>query len=221
MPDQLTVETINIDALLRAMAEAPDLAATYLKQEMGRSANRVRRRFIAQRMSGPPGITGGAWRRQKWHVRTKAEGRELVDLAALVDISRFLAIHETGGVITAHNKGADMLRLPIGERRGIAFRGVRFEREPGTGYLKGLIFIRRPGKAPLLAEKHADGSLTPRYVLKGRVTIKPRLGFRQTIQAEWPQEYPKLRDTLGRAMSVAIARRMKTLNQAVQTVVHR
>ena len=214
----MEIAVLNLEEVQQALREAPGLAFQYVGSELKRAQNRVRRKFLRERMSGPPGIRGGEWKRQyQRHVKTRLEGTDLGSLAARMRLSRFLALHETGGELTSHPKGADMLRLPIGERRGLAFHGVRFQREPGTGYLTGLIFLRRPGKSPILAEKVGE-ALIPRYVLKGRFTIKPRLGFRQNVAANWPAEYPKLREALGRAMSVALERRMKALTGFVQQV---
>lgn len=212
----LDYHVFNLEEVRQALGEAPELGFRYVGGELKRAQNRVRRKFVKDRMSGPPGIRGGEWRRQYTrHIRATVEGSDLGSLTARLRLSRFLALHETGGVLMAHNKGADMLRLPIGDRRGLDFRGVRFQREAGTGRLRGLIFIRRGALPPLLAEKVGE-QLIPRFVLKGRVTIKPKLGFRENVLAHWPAEFPMLRQALGRAMRVAFERRVKAVASMVQ-----
>lgn len=214
MTDVLKIETFNFDAVQQAFREAPDLAAKYLKTEMLRATARVRKRFMQQRLNGAPGIKGGQWKRQhKRHIKFWTAGRDLSSLQSGIRISRFLGLHETGGVITAKHKGRQMLRIPIGPRWKLPTRGG-FD----GNRIKGLIFIRRPGKAPLLVES-VGGQIVPRFVLKDRVVIKAKLGFRETVQREWPKEFPKLNDTLHRAMRVAMEQRMKAASGFVQRLV--
>lgn len=214
MTEVIKVQTINFEEVTAAFRAAPDLAARYLKTEMLRATARVRKRFIRERMSGPPGIKGGEWKRQhKRHIKYWTVGTDLNSLQSGIRISRFLGLHEYGGTITAQHKGRDMLRLPIGPRWKLPTRGG-FD----GNRIKGLIFIRRPGKAPLLVEK-VGGELIPRFVLKGRVVIKARLGFKETVLREWPKEFPKLQETLHRAMRVSLDQRMKAASAFVQRMV--
>lgn len=212
--DAIMVQTVNFEEVAQAFAAAPALAARYLKTEMHRATARVRKRFMAQRMHGPPGIKGGEWLKQhKRHIKYWTAGNDLGSLQSAIRIDRFLALHEFGGVITAQHKGRDMLRLPIGPRWKLPTRGG-FD----GNRIKGLIFIRRPGKAPLLAEK-VGSQLIPRFVLKGRVVIKARLGFADTVLLEWPKEFPKLEAALQRAVRVSLDQRMKAASAFVQRLV--
>lgn len=213
--DVVTVETLNFDEVTAAFQAAPELAGRYLKTEMHRATARVRKRFMARRMHGPPGIKGGTWLKQhKRHIKYWTAGTDLGSLQSGIRISRFLAPHEFGGVVTAQHKGRDMLRIPIGERMKLATRGGFDEH----GHINGLIFLRRPGKAPLLAQK-VGNQLIPRFVLKGRVVMKARLGFKDTVIQEWPKEFPKLQEALQRAMRVSLDARMKAASAFVQRVV--
>lgn len=215
--DGIVVSDFNVEELAQALSEAPDLAFRYLNQEVGRAGNRVRKRFVASRLSGPPGIRGGEWRRQKnRHVKVLTRGSSLETLRCRIQLSRFLSLHETGGTLTAHRKGARALRLPIGPRRGVEFRGSRFARE-ADGHIKGLVYIPRPGKSPILAEK-VNGRLVPKFVLVKSVKIPARLEFRATVQAAWPEQYPRLHAALHRAMTQAMQAKMRTLTGAVQAV---
>lgn len=214
MTDVVKVDTINFSEVAAAFKAAPDLAARYLKTEMLRATARVRKRFIRERLSGPPGIKGGEWKRQsKRHIKFWTAGNSLESLQSGIRISRFLGLHEFGGIITAHRNGRDMLRIPIGPRWTLPTRGG-FE----GNRIKGLVFIRRPGKSPILAEK-VGNELIPRFVLKGRVVMKARLGFKVTVQREWPKEFPKLEATLQRAVRVAMEQRMKAVSSFVQRAV--
>ena len=214
MTDVIKIETFNFDAVQQAFREAPDLAARYLKSEMLRATARVRKRFMAQRLSGPPGITGGEWRRQhKRHIKFWTAGSSLESLQSGIRLSRFLTLHETGGTLTAKHKGRQMLRIPIGKRMRLPTRGGR-----DGNRIKGLFLLRRPGKAPLLVES-VRGKVVPRFVLKERVVMKARLGFRETVMREWPKEFPKLNDTLHRAMRVAMEQRVKAVSGFAQRLV--
>lgn len=202
--DVVQVQTLNFEEVLTAFREAPTLAQRFMKQEMHRATARVRKRFMRERMSGAPGIKGGTWKRQhKRHIKYWTAGTSLASLQSGIRISRFLTLHETGGVITAQHKGRKMLRIPIGKRFRLPTRGG-FDGKR----IKGLIFIARPGKDPLLAEKKGD-QLVPRFVLKHRVVMKARLGFKETVLREWPKEFPKLAEALQRAMRVTLEQRMK------------
>lgn len=212
--DAIKVETLNFQEVSQAFKEAPELAGQYLKAEMHRATARVRKRFMAQRMHGPPGIRGGEWLKQhKRHIKYWTIGRDLGSLQSAIRIDRFLAQHEFGGTVTAQHKGRDMLRIPIGPRRKLPTRGG-FE----GNRIKGLVFIRRKGKSPLLAEIVGD-QMIPRFVLKGRIVMKARLGFAQTVMTEWPKEFPKLQEALHRAVRVSLERRMKAVSAFVQRLV--
>lgn len=214
MTDVIKIETFNFDAVQQAFREAPDLAAKYLKSEMLRATARVRKKFMAQRLNGAPGIKGGAWRRQhKRHIKFWTAGNSLESLQSGIRLSRFLTLHETGGVLTAKHKGRQLLRIPIGKRLRLPTRGGR-----EGNRINGLFLLRRPGKAPLLVET-VRGTLVPRFVLKDRVVIKAKLGFRETVQREWPKEFPKLNETLHRSMRVALEQRVKAVSGFAQRLV--
>lgn len=213
MTDVIKIETFNFDAVQQAFREAPDLAAKYLKSEMLRATARVRKRFMAQRLNGAPGIKGGEWRRQhKRHIKFWTAGNSLESLQSGIRLSRFLTLHETGGVLTAKHKGRQMLRIPIGQRMRLPTRGGR-----DGNRINGLFLLRRPGKAPLLVQT-VRGNLVPRFVLKDRVVMKAKLGFRETVHREWPKEFPKLNETLHRAMRVAMEQRVKAASVFIQRV---
>lgn len=213
MTDVIKIETFNFEAVQQAFREAPDLAARYLKSEMLRATARVRKRFIAARLAGAPGIKGGEWRRQhKRHIKFWTAGSSLESLQSGIRLSRFLTLHETGGVLTAKHKGRQMLRIPIGKRMRLPTRGGREGNK-----INGLFLLRRPGKAPLLVES-VRGKIVPRFVLKDRVVMKAKLGFRETVLREWPKEFPKLNDTLHRAMRVAMEQRVKAASGFIQRV---
>lgn len=211
--DAIKIETLNFNEVAQAFEDAPELASAYLKREMHRAAARVRKRFMEQRMHGPPGIRGGEWLKQhKRHIKYWTIGRDLGSLQSAIRIGRFLTPHEFGGTVTAQHKGRDMLRIPIGPRRKLPTRGG-FE----GNHIKGLVFIRRKGKSPLLAEI-VGGKMIPRFVLKGRIVMKARLGFAQTVMNEWPKEFPKLQETLHRAVRVSLERRMRAISEFAQRV---
>lgn len=213
MTDVIKIETFNFDAVQQAFREAPEIATRFMKSEMLRATARVRKRFMAQRLNGQPGIKGGEWKRQhKRHIKFWTAGNSLESLQSGIRLSRFLGLHETGGVLTAKHKGRQLLRIPIGKRMRLPTRGGR-----EGNRINGLFLLRRPGKAPLLVET-VRGKIVPRFVLKDRVVMKAKLGFRETVQREWPKEFPKLNETLHRAMRVALEQRVKAASAFIQRV---
>lgn len=213
MPGEvLTVTPVNFDEVAAAFRDAPGLAGQYIGTEMLRATARVRKRFIEKRLNGPPGIKGGVWKKQsKRHVKYWVAGKTLEAMQATIVISRFLALHETGGKIEAYKKGRKALRIPIGDKFRLSTRGS-FDDD---GHIRGLVYIPRPGKSPILAEKVGD-EIIPRFALVKSVTIKPRLGFKETVSQEWPKEFPKIAAAMHRAVSVALDRHMKAIGSVVQ-----
>lgn len=210
----LTITPVNFDEVSAAFRDAPELARQFIGTELLRATARVRKRFIEQRLNGPPGIKGGVWKKQsKRHVKYWVAGKSLGAMQATIVISRFLGLHETGGKIEAYKKGRKALRIPIGDKFRLSTRGS-FDDD---GHIRGLIYIPRPGKSPILAEKVGD-KIIPRFALVKSVTIKPRLGFKETVVREWPKEFPKIADAMYRAVSVALDRRMKAIGAVVQRV---
>lgn len=104
MPTEIVTNTINIEELKRAFADAPRLTQRNVKSEMFRFARRVRRKTIRERLSGPPGIDGGQFKKGK-HVQAFTTGSDLASLKAVNKISRILRVHEEGGTITAKGGG--------------------------------------------------------------------------------------------------------------------
>lgn len=214
---QLSLSVFNVDELARALAQAPALTYKYAKQEIGRIGNRVKKRFMADRLSGAPGIKGGEWKRQhKRHVRVRTAGDDLGSLHVSLTLSRFLSVHETGATITAYKKGARDLRIPIGERRGIAFRGQRFDRN-AQGHIRGLFVLARPGKPSLLVEQ-VNGKIVPRYILVKSVTIPPRLKFRETTTRLFTEQMPKLREAVARGMKQSFSQELRRVSTLARKV---
>lgn len=104
MPTAILTDSVNVEELQRAFAFAPQLVQRNVKSELGRFAKRVRRKVIRERLSGPPGINGGQFKRGK-HVQGFVTGGDLASLKAVNKISRILRVHEEGGVITAKGGG--------------------------------------------------------------------------------------------------------------------
>lgn len=100
--DSASVSTVNLEELRAALDDAPRQTFTFTKQEMLRFGSRFRKKFIRERMSGPPGIKGGAFAQGKnnKNVRGFAKGTDLRDLRTVLKVSRLLAPHETGATIT-------------------------------------------------------------------------------------------------------------------------
>lgn len=114
MPTAIGTDIVNINELTAAFRKAPALVARNVRGELGRFAKRVRRKVIRERLNGPPGISGGQFKRGK-HVQGFVTGSDLASLKAVNKISRILRVHEEGGTITA--KGGGWLYLSRKNRK--------------------------------------------------------------------------------------------------------
>ncbi len=135
MPTEgLIVDPVNVEELRRALADAPDLTARYVKQELFRFARRVRKTVIRERMKGPkatgplaksPGeaLHGGQFLRGK-HIQGFTVGNELANLKAVSKISRMLRVHEEGATITPKQAGM----LVLSRKTRVAGKGHIFAR---------------------------------------------------------------------------------------------
>jgi hypothetical protein len=100
MSEFVQVESVNLEELRHALAEYPQIAFRFVGSRMKREGNRFRRRLIAERMSGLPGIKWGSKKKVGGNVRTKVSGTDLASLKLTAKGSRLLALHEYGATIS-------------------------------------------------------------------------------------------------------------------------
>jgi len=129
---------------------------------------------------GPPAVNTGHLLRS-----IQIDGSKIKTANPFVRIGTnvtYAPIHEFGGRILPKN--AKALAVPIGieGRRASRQAGWRSDKN-SAGRIRSLdlSFIPRKGKAPLLAETHSDGSMTPLFVLMKSVTIPARPFMRPSL----------------------------------------
>lgn len=187
--DPVIVRTVNFEEVQQALRDAPDVAYTYVKSEMGRAANRFRTQVIQQRLRGRPGLNWGERKKIGGNIKTEVTGRALAGLVLRVRASRFLAAHEYGAMITAKDGGWLYLRT------GKEGHGAGGFESSGGGVSKSeaLIFARVRS-----------------------VTLPARLGYRAVWDSMRPDIIKGIEAALGRAMQVAFERRMQSLVGALE-----
>jgi len=119
-------------------------------------------------------LSGGVLRRRTGALARSIAGRTEgsgLDIVGLVGVSkgpaaRYAAMLEGGGTIRMKSK---RLAVPVGEALTPTGR-PRYPGGPRT--VPGLVMIKRPGRAPLLAMPMGGGQIEPLFVLKTSVTIR-------------------------------------------------
>ncbi len=110
-----TMVLANAKEFLHGIEEAKKLQLRFMRTEMKRGLQRVRKTFINTQLKGPPGIDAGKLAKGK-NVFTFVNGDSLQSLGGKIGISRILHVHEKGLTITPRNSD----RLFIVQGRGTA-----------------------------------------------------------------------------------------------------
>lgn len=108
-----TLAVVGIPAFIKGTQDAKTLQVKYMRGEMKRGAQRIRKSFIRTQLQGAPGIKAGKLAKGK-NVFTFVGGSDPTRIYAKVGISRILHVHEKGLTITP-TKGQ---YLAITENRG-------------------------------------------------------------------------------------------------------
>ena len=93
-----SVVILGLTEFIAGIKEAQVLKARFMRSELKRGGQRVRKEFIRRDLSGSPGIEGGPWRKGK-HVFSFVTGssNDTADqLEAAVGINRAIRVHEEG-----------------------------------------------------------------------------------------------------------------------------
>jgi hypothetical protein len=123
--DSIVGQSINIQELQQAFADAPALTSKYVKGSMLRFARRVSRRIKSEYLHGGQGIKGGPWARLKdKNINGFTTGADLSTLKAVNKASRIVRTHLEGAVITAKSGGF----LFLSKKSGKAGTGTVFAR---------------------------------------------------------------------------------------------
>src|SRR6185503_20966338 len=74
---QIQAQVIGLEQVQQAMRDAPDLSFRYCKQELGKAGARFKKRFVAERLSGRPGINWADAKRAGGGMKAEVTGTDL------------------------------------------------------------------------------------------------------------------------------------------------
>ena len=162
--DGLTVEVVNLEEIMQALLDAPEESAKLFKERLTRFNRTMKSRFIRRRMRGQ-GIRWSGAKSVGGNVRTKVLGTGMA-LEASTKLSRFLSIHERGGLIVP-KKGA---YLTTRSHPGTGAKGII------RGRVKSVMMQARLGFLPSWeAQVKAE---TPRWPLIAQRAIRMAIARR-------------------------------------------
>lgn len=85
----------GVPAFINGLEQSEKLRVRYMRSEMKRGAQRIRKRFIQAQLKGRPGINAGPLAKGK-NVFTFVNGRTSDAVRGKIGISRILNVHEQG-----------------------------------------------------------------------------------------------------------------------------
>lgn len=178
------IEThLNTVKLEKAIKMVPGILKVELADAFDHISLKFLKTFKQMRLQGPPGIKGqphGIFIRFKRQFFLPIGGLDKMGVEIYSD-SKIARMHEEGAVITA--EGGRRLAVPFSQeyRPEMYTAGGRLRvmfRRPALMKRVGVI---KSGMKEFLAQfKRGTREVKPLFVLKERVTIKPRLGFYRT-----------------------------------------
>jgi hypothetical protein len=171
---------INTRRLERAIRDVPRA----LKYELADGMDHISRKFLKifrqTRLQGPPGIKGSprgifTYFRRTFLISSNIEGMGV----EIFSDSKIARLHEEGGIIK--DPGGGKIAVPLSARTEMyTARGKLRRRYKAPKLLKKIFPILLKGKTYLARLKQKTKEITPLYVLKNKIRIRPRLGFYHT-----------------------------------------
>lgn len=196
---------LNTNQLLRAYHLVPQRLADELRDGLDHAGRKFLKEFRARRLQGPPGIkarTRGIF--THFH-RNNVFMRGKQTLDSYVEIytdSKIAKLHEEGG--TVKDPAGGKIAVPLSARTEMfTGTGALRKRYKDIGSLRNVFPKNINGKIFLVRSKKKDNSITPLYVLKRNVRIRPQLGFYATFDAVAPELYKILNKSFDRALDRA------------------
>lgn len=188
MADGVEIKVVNIDAVMRAMRDAPLETEKSVRGVLRRGMKTFRNKVKDKRLSGPPGLNWSGKKRVGRNIRWDVTGDTLGDMRATISLSKFMMGHEEGRAVSGKDMIAIRMKpdLPIKPDRG------------------NLFFIHSNGRL-YLAQK-IDGKVELLYLLMKSIQLKPKLGLR----AAWVKYEPQLIGRINRAVVRSMQRAFET-----------
>ncbi len=177
---------IEVEVNTQKLEKAIRMIPHHLKMELGDAfdylGKKLLKTFKQTRLQGPPGIKGrthGIFKRFKRVMLVPTSGIDSMGTIIFTE-SKIARLHEEGGVIEGN------LKVPLSARTemftaGGYGKGTLKRKYKAPSRLKNIRLVVLRGKRFLAKFKRGDESeITPLYVLKNRIKIRPRLGFYKT-----------------------------------------
>lgn len=100
----LKLDVLGMPEFIQGIERAKILQIRFMRGAFKRGGKQVRKAFIRDQLSGPPGIKGGELKKGK-NVFSRVYGDSPSSIGVKVGISRILHVHEKGMTITAKGSG--------------------------------------------------------------------------------------------------------------------
>lgn len=117
----ISLALVNLPAFVEGLRESQTLQLRFMRTELKRGAQRIRKHFIREQLQGLPGIKAGKLAKGR-NVFTFVHGKSPDRLQAEIGISRILHVHEAGLTITPQKADA----LYLSKKTGTAGQGNIF-----------------------------------------------------------------------------------------------
>jgi hypothetical protein len=99
MSELVKAAIVNWPHFAQGLFHAQKTKTRFMRTELKRGAQRIKKTFIKEQLQGPPGIKAGALAKGK-NIWTFVTGESDKNLSAKIGISRILHVHEKGLTIT-------------------------------------------------------------------------------------------------------------------------
>ena len=119
MKAAVTMVIANWGNFSKGLVNADKRALQFMRREMKRGVNRVRKTFINEQLKGRPGIAAGKLAKGK-NVWTYVTGDTTKNISGSIGISRILNVHEQGATIRAKAVGGMLYLRGKGKGKIIA-----------------------------------------------------------------------------------------------------
>lgn len=174
---KVELNTKNLEKALRIFPKE-------LKYNMADGMDHVSRKFLSafrkSRLQGPPGVRSGSHGIFGYFHRASLVSPDIEGMGMVIFTdSKIARIHETGATIT--NPGGGKIAVPLSRRKEMFQADGRLKqkfRRPQS--INSVKKISLNGKGYLAKIAKKARTITPMYILKNGVRIKPRLGYYQT-----------------------------------------
>ena len=113
MSDILSMSLVNWPSFAKGLVEAQKLKVKFMRQEMKRGSQRIKKTFIREQLQGPPGIKAGPLAKGK-NIWTFVTGETSDTISGKIGISRILHVHEVGLTIKPKKGNRLFIRASVG-----------------------------------------------------------------------------------------------------------